>query len=269
VRRGRKRSKMSKNISKSRRNDVIFISYATGNPEIQVLDRPITFDVRVSSFYRPAHDVWIEDVELVNDRFILSPREVYLNVPITWPHYLKGIHVQVTINPGRTIAETDYENNTSLIFLWERDTYCVRLLPWPGNGAEEKVFSCRGWNGVISNWETVLLHESTARGHIERGVFTYLPGGQHGEQDMLIIPMRVAIGKCSAQSNEAKYFMKYTTYNGLRTIEGNVSLAMGETVLNFDLLLKIQDENLFQFWLEHGPHYGIRFRFVGLPWDLY
>ena len=212
-------------------------------------------------------------MELINDRFTLSPRGVQLVVPITWPHYLQFIQVEVAINSDRTIAETDYENNSSIITLWKRDNYCVTLLPWPGNGAEENVFYTPGWGeagsyGTISNRGTVRLTESQVRRYIETGAFTYLPGGQHGEQDMLMIPLRVALGRCSEETREAKFFMRYTTYNGPRTAEGNVSLR-GEKVLNLYPLLKIQDENLFEFWFERGPHYYFRFRFVGLPWDLY
>jgi len=64
--------------------------------------------------------------------------------------------------------------------------------------------------------------------------------------------------------------MSYTTYDGPRTIEGSISLPIGEEVLNISLLLKIQNENLFQFRLENGRGtHGIRFRFIGLPWNLY
>lgn len=168
------------NILKRQRNEAILISYETANPHIQVVDKPITFDVRIWSFYRPEHDVWIEDVELINDRFSLPPRGVQLVVPITWLHYLQFIQVEVAINSDRTIAETDYENNSSIITLWKRDNYCVMLLPWPGNGAEENVFYTPGWGeagsyGTISNRGTVRLTESQVRRYIERGAFTYLP----------------------------------------------------------------------------------------------
>jgi hypothetical protein len=112
----------------------LLIHYSTGNPNIEVVDKPLNFDVLVTGMYRPSHGPVIEYIKLVNKRFTLPARFVSLIIPHQWPHYIRGVQVWVTINPDKSIQEINYENNSKYIYLWSvegRD--CFAILPWPGD----------------------------------------------------------------------------------------------------------------------------------------
>jgi|GEM_PF-2465713 len=256
----------------------IDLAYSTGNPNIKILDKPIEFYVKIKTMVRPTHDDIIRDEELVNKKFTLAPREAFFIVTFDWPHYATDIDVSITINPDKKISETNYGNNTYSNFFWESSGQnCFRLLAWPYNSAPDNVFNFLLMYSnimdnrpqvVVKNYGTLDLYEFQVKELIKRGIVTYMPGGQHGEQDFLIIPVRVAVGKCSKTPNSISYTAKTIFYDGPRTYEGNINCTMGVGVVTLNLGYKIQKENFLEFKLGNGMSYKVYIKFHDLPWKL-
>lgn len=252
--------------------------YYTGNPNIRILDKPIDFDVKIVANIRPTHDDGTMNEVLINRRVTLGPKELYMLIQFDWPHYVTIIDVYITINPDKKISEINYGNNTYKKFFWASYAQnCFKLLAWPYNSNPDNVFNFLFNFGIINdnrpqvvikNYGTLDLYESQVKDLIKRRIITYMPGGQHGEQDFLLIPVRVAIGRCSEEPNSTKYTAKTILFDGPTTYEGTINCTKGVGVVTLSLGYKIQKENFLEFKLENGMLYKVFIKFHGLPWNL-
>lgn len=249
------------------------ITYSTGNPNIGVVDRPLNFDVRVEAKYReyPVGGPPEKTLEWVNRRTTLPARHVALSVSLPpWPHYITGVDVWITINPDRSIPETNYENNTKHLFVWERDRNYFKFHPWPSTDNPIRIFSLPWVSPPFAYWDggTLVFNDAMAKHLINQGYFQYFPAVNG---DMLQVPIRFAVARHCAEPLSTKLFAKYITYNGPRTVESNVQFEGSSNVkaVTLSLLLKIQRENFLEVWLENGTsRHRLNMRFDFLPWKL-
>lgn len=257
----------------SSNNRHLNITYSTGNPNIGVVDRPLNFDVRVEAKYRqyPVGGPPEKTLELLNHRTTLPARHVVLSVSLPpWPHYITGVDAWITINPDRSIQETNYENNTKHLFVWERDRNYFKFHPWPCTDHPSRIFLLPWTTPPFAYWHgaTLVFNDSMAKHLINEGYFKYFPAVNG---DMLQVPIRFAVARHCAEPQSTKLIAKYITYNGPRTVESNVQFEGSSNVkaITLSLLLKIQRENFLEVWLENGTsNHRLNMRFDFLPWKL-
>ncbi len=194
---------------------------------------------------------------------------VFFDFP-AWPYYITGVDVWVTVNTDRSVPETNYENNTKHVYLWEYDCNAFTFHSWPTRSRfPEDIFvlAWRNTGSVECDGCLAVITQAEIRDAIARGIVTYLPAVNG---DMLKLPIKLAVARHCAEPTSTTLFLRYITYNGPRTVEGNIQFdeQSNVKVINPYILLKIQRENFLEVWLGNGRRYRLNIRLDGLPWNL-